>query len=314
MSTCSLTTKSTFFSRLRLAAVSFVSAPASPRPLAALRIGLAAVLLLQALAIGGKLTEIYGPQGIIQWSVADLLSPEGMPRIGWIALALAPYGVSAEDCVRAVFMVQVGSLACLLIGWHTRLAALLAWLAHLTMTATGNASIYGVDQFAIIALFYCVVMPVGEVWSADRAAGRTTGEPSAGARLALRVLQLHMCIVYLSSGIEKGSGEQWWNGEAIWRALLWPTMAFFDFSWLAQVQWLAKLICWGTLLVEVGYAIFIWPRLTRRLWLLATIGLHAGIALTMGLVFFSAVMIVLNIAAFGVSGEIQPGGANPKRS
>ncbi len=314
MSTCSITTKTTLLGRLGNAAVNFVSAPASPRPLAALRIGLAAVLLLQALAIGGKLTEIYGPQGIIQWQVADLLSPEGMPRIGWIARALAPYGISAENCVRGVFLVQVGSLACLLIGWHTRLAALLAWLAHLTMTATGNASIYGVDQFAIIALFYCVVMPVGEVWSADRAAGRTTGEPSAGARLALRVLQIHMCIVYLSSGIEKGSGEQWWNGEAIWRALLWPTMAFFDFSWLAQVTWLAKLICWGTLLVEAGYAFFIWPRWTRRLWLLATVGLHAGIALTMGLVFFSAVMIVLNIAAFGVSAEVQPAGSGRQGS
>src|SRR5262249_53984039 len=99
------------------------------------------------------------------------------------------------------------------------------------------------------------------------------------------------------------SGEQWRNGEAIWRALEWPTMAFFDFSWLAAVPWLALMICWGTLVVEVGYAFFIWPRRTRKLWLLATVGLHAGIGLTMGLVFFSAVMIVLNVAAFGVSAE-----------
>jgi hypothetical protein len=306
MSTCPMSSKPTLLGRLGATATAFVSAPASPLPLAVLRIGLAAVLLLQALSIAGKLSELYGEQGIIQWSIVHTLSAEGMPRIAWIAEALAPYGVSADDCVRGVFLVQVASLACLLIGWHTHLAALLAWLTHLAMTVSGNASIYGVDQFAIIGLFYCVCLPVGEVLSADRTAGRTSGEPSAAARLGLRLLQLHLCVVYLSSGIEKASGEQWWNGEAIWRALQWPDMAFFNFNWLAEVPWLALLICWGTLLVEIGYAFFIWPRWTRKLCLLATVGLHVGIAATMGLVFFSAVMIVFNVAAFGFSAEPRP--------
>jgi hypothetical protein len=296
-------TKQTFLGRLGAAAVQFVSAPASAGPLAVFRIGLAGILLLQTLAVGSALGELYGERGLIQWPIVNAINPPGMPRISWLVDLLAPYGVSADACVRGVYFAQVASLACLLIGYHTRLAAVLAWLAHLLLTVTGNASIYGFDQFATIALFYCVWMPVGDDLSADRALGRNPGGPSPAARLSLRVLQIHLCIVYLTSGIEKATGEQWWNGEAIWRALIFPTAAFFDFTWLADYARLAKLLCWGTLAVEIGYVLLIWLRRTRKLWLLATVGLHLGIALTIGLVFFSALMILLNVAAFGVSAE-----------
>jgi hypothetical protein len=49
--------------------------------------------------------------------------------------------------------------------------------------------------------------------------------------------------------------------------------------------------------------IFIWPRRTRRIWILATVGMHLGIALLMGLGVFGAIMIAFTVAAFGVSAE-----------
>jgi hypothetical protein len=303
MNSTTIPTRQPILDRLVTAFVTFVSAPASAKPLAVLRIGLAGLLLVQALALGGVVTELYGPRGIIPWSIVHDQAVQGMPRLSWVVDALASHGVSADTCVRGVYLVYVGSLAGLLLGWHTRLSALVAWLTHLALMTSGNASIYGVDQFALIALFYCVCLPVGDALSADQTLGRVSGAPSPGARLGLRLLQLHMCVVYLSSGIEKASGEQWWNGEAIWRALLCPTSALFDFGWLAWAPWLAVVLCWGTLAVELGYAFLIWPRRTRKLMLLATVGMHAGIALSMGLVMFSAVMIVLNLAAFGFSPE-----------
>jgi hypothetical protein len=112
------------------------------------------------------------------------------------------------------------------------------------------------------------------------------------------VLQLHLCVVYLSSGLEKASGRQWWDGEAVWRALMRPDLGQFDFSWLAWHPWVAKLACWGTLAVELGYAFLVWPRRTRTAMAVATLGLHAGIAVAMGLYSFSALMMVLTAAAF----------------
>jgi hypothetical protein len=293
----------------------FVSRPASARPLAVLRIGLAAVLLAQAYALAGSLLELYGSMGIVQWSVDPLGSNTGVPRISWLVDALAPHGLSDVLVVRGVFLLYVGSLACLLLGWRTRVAAVLAWLTHTMLKTSAGANIYGVDEFAHIALFYCIWMPVGHALSLDRLAGRVSGEPTPGARLALRVLQLHLCVVYFSSGVHKAMGEQWWDGEAFWRSVMRPDFAQFDMGWVADFPFLAQLVCWGTVLLEIGYPLLVWVKPTRKAGALATVGMHVGIAVTLGLVSFAGVMIALNVAGFLVSAEptkeTQPATAAP---
>jgi hypothetical protein len=292
--------------RLGRRARDFVAQPASARPLAVLRIGLAGVLLVQAFVIAGSLLELYGERGLVQWPIVHLLVPAGVPRVGWVVSALGSFGVGPAACVRGVFLLYLAGLACLLVGYYTRLAAVVAWLTHLALNTSGTVSIYGVDNFANFALFYCIWMPVGAAASADRLLDRVSGEPSFGARLGLRVLQLHLCVAYLAAGLDKIAGEQWRDGEAVWLAVMQPVLGPVDFSWLAGVPWLTLLACWATLIVEIGYPIFVWPRRTRKLWALATIGLHIGIALFMSLVSFSAVMIVLTLSAFLISPEPRP--------
>ena len=52
-----------------------------------------------------------------------------------------------------------------------------------------------------------------------------------------------------------------------------------------------------------GYAAFIWPRRTRLWWALATLGLHAGIALMLGLFAFAGIMMLLTLSAWLVPSE-----------
>src|SRR5437773_7749306 len=85
--------------------VTFVAAPASPRPLAALRIGVAAVLLLQAFSLAGHLLDLFGDRGIIQWQALPFHPPEEIPNINALARLLAPLGLSADATVRLVFLV-----------------------------------------------------------------------------------------------------------------------------------------------------------------------------------------------------------------
>jgi hypothetical protein len=292
-----------FFNRFALGAVAFASAPASPRPLAFLRMGVTGVLLVQAFMIAPDVTELYGPRGVVQWAVSDSWIAAGAPRLRWFTLALAPFDVAPATVVRGVFVVYAISLACLFAGWRTRAAAVLAWLTHLSFKESGAASIYGVDHFANIALFYMVWMPVGDYASLDVQAGRRRATPSAAARLSLRVLQLHLCIVYLSSGLEKAVGLDWWTGDVMWYSLMRPDLSRFDFSWLAQAEWLTVLIAWGTLILEIGYPIYIWLPWTRKAWAWGIVAMHAGIAVMMGLVTFSGVMIALNVAATLVRAE-----------
>ncbi len=377
MTTTPANTKKPLLRRMGAGLVAFVSAPASARPLAFFRIGLAAVLLLQAYWLADNLFELYGKNGIIQWEVTDQLTTPGIPQLKWAADYLEELYVngdesdkangvaSADDAVRIVFLVYVVSLACLLLGWRTRLVGFIAWLTHLAMNSSANSTIYGVDQFANIGLFYSIWMPLGDCLSLDRLAGRTTGKPTPAARLGLRVLQLHLCIVYFDAGFEKaftkyfrdglkygdivyaewwnGEGEykeraqefisepeandeggaaaakeksalqrpamvddDWFNGQAIWVSIMQSDIGPFDFGWLAEVPWAAMLMCWGTLILEIGYPIFVWPRLTRKVWVWSIIAMHVGIGITLWLWSFALIMIVFNYAAFLVSPEPRP--------
>jgi hypothetical protein len=59
---------------------------------------------------------------------------------------------------------------------------------------------------------------------------------------------------------------------------------------------------------------FIWPRSTRKVWCIVTIGLHLGIGLVMGLVFFSSVMILLTVCFFLIPERVPERVPEPARA
>lgn len=280
----------------------FAFAPASAMPLAVLRVGLAASLLVQAVMVAPALLEIYSRAGILQGSLKDHLGTRFLD-VNSVARSLAPLGIAESSTLIGVGVLYLMGLVTLLVGYRTRIAAVVVWFVHAMWMMTMESATYGADAFADIFLFYLMWVPAGDALSLDRALGRRSGAPTSMARLGLRVVQIHLCIAYLAGGIEKATGAQWWNGEAVWRSLMISHDPQFDFSWLAQYPWVAAILGWTVLVVEIGYAALIWPRYTRRLWVAATVAMHIGIAVFMGLGVFSAIMMVLTIAAFGVSSE-----------
>jgi hypothetical protein len=297
--------------RARAAVHGFFFAPARATPLAALRIGLSLVLLAQAALISPAFFALYERSGVLQGIVRDNLARPGLPNLGWLIRTLGRAGIGEATILTTTGIVYLLSLTALLLGWRTRAGAVVAWLTHLTLMMTGSGTNYGADNFGNIFLFYLILVPSEGALSLDRRAGRGSLAPTPSARFALRVIQLHLSMVYLAGGLFKASGEQWWDGDAIWRAVMLPEYRQLDFTWLADHAWFAKVSGWWVVAVETGYAIFIWPRRTRRPWIVATVLMHLGIGLFMGLGVFAAIMIAFTVAAFGVDAEPAPGELAP---
>lgn len=273
--------------------------PVSARPLAALRVGLSLLLLVHLLWISGDVLSLYGSRGIIPWELTDLMRDPWVPGLPTLAKALVPLGISERAAIILLLSGYGGSLLALALGLHTRVAALLSWGLHVSLMTSSFASFYGADQIAKTFLFYLVVFPSGRAHTLVPARNEETIPVGC-----LRVLQAHLCVVYLGAGLDKASGVQWWNGEAIWQAVSQPIFSTFDLTWLARHSWVAVLAGWATLIVEIGYAPLVWPRRTRTAWCVATIGLHLGLALFMGLVFFSSIMILLTSCLFLIPEEV----------
>ena len=216
-----------------------------------------------------------------------------------VAGLLKCFGFSADQSVTIFYWAYVTFLVALVVGWHTRVAAFLVCLSHYVMMNTISIFVYGLDIFLQIALFYLLVMPVAKAYSLDVWQGRVSSSPSWGVTLSRRVLQIHLCLAYISSGFEKVQSPAWWSGNVIWRSLVQPDFRQYDFIWLARFPWLAMLSSWFTMVMESGYCVAMWVPRLRVVWMAGIIVLHLGIALFMGLGLFGLIMILLTISAFG---------------
>jgi len=279
-----------------------LSEATSYKPLAILRIGVGVILLVQGAVVWDYRHLLLDEHGLVPWALGEALIDPLMPRLSTVAAALAPLGVSSQQTVALVMGLHLLAAFGLLLGLGTRACAFVAWITHLALIGTGAAYTYGLGKLLVIALFYCLVMPVGREWSIDRKLRRRAGTAETGddATLSVLVLRLHMCLIYAAAGISKAVGEQWWSGDAVYRALSLPQFQQFDPAPLGAFPLALQAAAMGSVAVQLLYPVLVWTRLRFAIVVLAEL-LHLGIAIFLGLWLFSGIMIVLNAAAFGES-------------
>lgn len=284
--------------KLRSSIADFFHKPIPAETLGIFRIAVSAFALAQFFVLLPDWLVLYGPNGLLPWQVSDTLATSYMPTLSHVKSIGSVFNLSALQTIYIVTGIYFLSLVGLLAGYKTRVMGVVAWLSHLTLNTTGHFTAYGVETFTHISLFYCAVLPVNVRWSID-ARTRHIEIPSYLVTLSIRVLQLHLFIMYSASGIEKAMGEQWWNGEAIWIALQQDQFHQVNTDWMANASWVPTLLCWGTLVIEVFYPLGMLWRKSRKIWLAAILLMHLGIAIFLGLGLFGALMFLLNLTIFG---------------
>jgi hypothetical protein len=163
-------------------------------------------------------------------------------------------------------------------------------------------ALFGLDQINVMLAMYLAISPSGDAFSLDRwHKSRQAGAPlpprhSWTANLAIRLIQIHMCIIYLFAGFAKLTGPAWWDGTALWMAFGNIEYQSMDMTWMANYPILINLMTHVTVFWEVFYCALVWPRLTRPIVLLLAIPLHMGIAICLGMITFGLVMLIGNMA------------------
>jgi hypothetical protein len=222
-----------------------------------------------------------------------------LPRLSWLVDLGSHLGLSEGTVLSMILFSFVASGCCLIVGLFCRAAAMVAWFLHLSCVTSGGFMSYGVDNFMTIGLFYLMFAPLPDRCSLDSRLWRAQTKDFHRLGFFQRVLQLHLCFIYFFGGLDKCLGLGWWNGTNIWRALTRPPFNVIPPHILARWSYFLPAIGILVCLIETGYPFFIWPKKTRVIWLVSVLGMHLGIALTMGMYLFGLIMVVLNAAAFG---------------
>jgi hypothetical protein len=211
------------------------------------------------------------------------------------------------------------------IGLFTRVTSVLVWLATVSYIHRTQQVLFGMDTMMNILLFYLMIGNSGAALSVDRliaryravrASLRRTGTidaptraflacppPSMGAGLALRLIQVHFCFIYVAAGLSKLKGETWWNGRAFWDVVVNPEFTLMQYPWYENtLRWLisvkfvyyfmTNVAVWMTLFIEIAGPFLLWTRLRWFVILLAT-AMHAAIGVLMGLNLFELLMVVM---------------------
>jgi hypothetical protein len=265
--------------------------PADPLPLAVVRIATGLILSWACVVWLLDPDAFFGPRG---WLAAgEVWRMNDQPwQWSWFFTADDPTAVRA---LGGIMLVAAGLLT---IGLFTPLAAVVSLIGLVSAANRAPLNTFGLDDTLGMLLVSLAVGPSGARLSLDAKllGGEGRGAPSVRANLALRLLQVHLCVVYFFSGCGKLFGASWWEGTAIWGAVANIQYRTIDLTWLARHPLVVNAITLVTLFWEVAYPALVWPRLTRPVFLALAVAVHLGIGLAMGMMEFGLAMIVANLA------------------
>jgi len=272
--------------------------PAQPHTLALIRICGGAMLLYTHAVWTLDLNAFLGPQSWLDADTVALMNRgPSNHNFAWSYL----YWAQSPAALLVVHLAALAILTMLTIGLFTRVVAILAFIVTLSYCHRLTGTLFGLDQVNALIAMYLMLGDSGAVYSVDHWLVTRRGEmvescPSVGTNIAIRLIQLHMCVVYLFGGIGKMRGEMWWDGSALWFAFASLEYQSFDMTWTVRHRWLLALLTHITVFWETFYCFLIWPRLTRPICLALAVAVHGGIALCLGMKTFGLAMIIANLA------------------
>jgi len=284
--------------------LAFMFPAESDRWLSVLRVGLGLQVTLYTLSSRADWNELFAKtgQGLVNRELAEaFLSVQSVfaPRISWLIGAGNYVSLNEETVLWSAWTCLLCVGCCLIIGFFSRAAAVIAWFIHLCAVGSEELLSYGMDNLTTIGLFYLMLSPLPDRLSLDSRLRKAAPANTTLNGFFRRVLQLHVCIIYFFGGITKAVSVDWWNGNSIWRALTSPPYDIVSPQVLLAWKYFLPLTGIVICVIETGYPFFIWWKRTRLVWLVCACGVHLAIACAMGLYLFSLIMIILNLSAFG---------------
>ncbi|WP_051575020.1 HTTM domain-containing protein [Mycobacterium sp. URHB0044] len=260
--------------------------PTRAYTLGLVRIAFGALIVVWTATLLPGLHDLFGPEGVastalrepFRWTLFQTWSGDQALLVGWAVLLVAGLAMT--------------------VGWHSRLASVVVFVLVLSFQYRNPSAFNSGDVVIRAEALFLMLAPCGTALSLDQR--RRTGSfwsTQIRAPWAIRLLQLQLSVIYLSSVRAKLSGHAWSDGTAVSYALrlydmlLVPTPHAFSADPL-----FVNIATWSALAMELSLGILVWNKGFRPWVLAGGIVMHTTIALTINVGFFTPAMFVLYLA------------------
>jgi hypothetical protein len=231
----------------------FFFTPKSATALGVVRIAFGCALVIEAYGLAPDVVTWFGSRG---------LSPLGNGGSGLSVFRLS----TSPAFVVAVFVLFVGAAAFVTLGLFTRPATITAYVLLLSFGRRDPYIMNSGDLMLRLMLGLLCLAPAGAALSVDR--WRKHKQEFWDAPLvsmwAVRLMQIQLSIVYLSTVWLKLRASTWKSGEAMYYGFMQPDLARVHLPSILLRSGLAmRVTTWGFLATELALALLIWNRRAR---------------------------------------------------
>ncbi|MGO3886096.1 MAG: HTTM domain-containing protein [Mycetocola sp.] len=209
-----------------------------------------------------------------------------------------------DTAFTALYLVLLVLAVLFMLGWRFKFVLpiyLVLWVSFIEVNdSVGDQG----DNMYRIALFFLLFADPAARWSLDARRRAKAGWPTvlpvqisnALHNLTLVILTAQVSFVYVSGALYKAGGTPWSGGYAVYNPLMtdrfgtWPVLSDLVTTWGPAVT----AMTWGSIIMQLCFPMLLLTRPTRIFALFGIMSFHVGIAVLMGLPWFSLAMIALD--------------------
>ncbi len=277
--------------------------PLDRRPLDWLRIVAGCVSLYLLATLTPDLNTYFGENGLLPVEAVNRVSTNaaGDSLRGWSYL---DYFTSSTELL-SVHVLGIAVVALFTLGWLTPATSLLSLVVMLSTVHRAPMITTLVEPVVTLVLFYWCLGPGGPIaWAARAITRQPMQRVSVWASVSLRLIQVHVALLYGTMGLSKLLSDTWWNGTGIWWLMARPESRLLNLAGMAELTlgttpiglYLVNSWTHAVVVYELAFAVLIWNRTLRPLLLGWSIVHWIGIAILLGQPLLAVTMIGVNAA------------------
>lgn len=203
------------------------------------------------------------------------------------------------------YLALAAAATLLVVGWRTRFVAPLVVIGWTSLIRLDPMAFDAGDRVIQIVGLYACFADTSRHCSLDarrRARRGSTGPierrtpawlPVLVSNAAVLAIAAQVFVIYLVSSMTKVRGELWQNGTAVYYPLhleryeVWPWLS----EQLTRADWSVTIVSYVAVFSQLFFPFMLLRKGTRTVAILLVTGMHVGIAVTMGLPWFSLAMV-----------------------
>jgi hypothetical protein len=204
------------------------------------------------------------------------------------------------------YLATIGFGVLMMLGLYTRASTFMTLLLWVSLYVSNPFVGSGGDAILRMVLLYMCFTDASRHWSWDARLRSRRGEvrslvpawmSSTLHNLAMILIVHQIVMVYLGSSFWKVQSAVWKDGTAVYYPL--QTDAYSPWNNVLQPLYtsstLIAVATYSAVFVQMFFPVFLLYRPARFIALIAVTGMHLGIGLSMGIMFFSLVMIAVDM-------------------